>query len=347
MGHDSDGPLLAVWSSDSNNNAFVQARFSFLDPRTLKALKAGSLTNGGFQGIGSVSPSAGSIQLHPFFQQHVHVRASAGGDLFGIWHTQASPSGFQTLSVHGAALKGIYNHDGFDHLAPGPDGYTIYTGRAGALNSLGKPAWGSDSQPVASQAPTVSSSDPSYYLSIAGLGGNRPRNNPTEAITAAVHLAGDGMRLLTVRQLDEMGGDGSNESPNQDDFTLEKRFHLVPAANLMITVPFTNDRLVLRRLDIGKALDQLGGNYLIVTTSSSLYAGAGKMLAHQIEARGKAGGIRYALTQGPDDMTVSPEGKLNWLAPKGAADGDVVTAVVVVADSSGQERFHTLRIRIN
>jgi hypothetical protein len=128
---------------------------------------------------------------------------------------------------------------------------------------------------------------------------------------------------------------------------VEKRFHLVPAANLLITIPFTNDRLVLRRLDIGKALDQLGGNYLIVTTPSNLYAGAGKMLVHQIEARAKAGGLRYALTQGPDGMTVSPDGKLSWLPPKGAADGEVVTAVVVVADSSGQERFHTLRIRVD
>ncbi len=75
MGNDCDGPLLAVWLPDSSNNVIGQARFSFLDPKTLTALKVDSITNGGFQGIGNVSPSGGSVQLHPFFQERVHVRA--------------------------------------------------------------------------------------------------------------------------------------------------------------------------------------------------------------------------------------------------------------------------------
>jgi hypothetical protein len=37
--------------------------------------------------------------------------------------------------------------------------------------------------------------------------------------------------------------------------------------------------------------------------------------------------------------------KLSWLPPKGSVDGEIVTAVVVVSDSSGQKRFHTLKIR--
>jgi hypothetical protein len=34
------------------------------------------------------------------------------------------------------------------------------------------------------------------------------------------------------------------------------------------------------------------------------------------------------------------------LPPSSSASGDVVTAVVTVADSAGTERFHTLRIRV-
>ena len=230
MGNDRDGPLLAVWSPDSSTNIADQARFSFVDPKTFTVLKAGPITTGGFQGIGSVSPSGGSITLHPFIRDRVHVRASAGGDLYGIWHTDSSPSGLQTLAVHGATLRGIYNHDGFDHLAPGPDGHTVYTGRAGALDPDGKPVRGGDSRPGTNPELTVPATDGAYYLNIQGLGGNSPHRTgsatTTAKVMASVHSAADGTRLLTVRDLDEMNGANQNESFIQGDFTLEKRFHL-------------------------------------------------------------------------------------------------------------------------
>ncbi len=351
MGNDSDGPLLALWSTDSSNGFPQQPRFSFLDLKSLTVLKAGPISNGGFQGIGGVSPSGGSIVLHPHLQARVHVRVSAGGDLFGIWHTNGSPTGFQTLAVHKATLKGIYNHEGLDHLAPGPDGRTVYTGRGGVLDAEGKPVRGGDSRPGTASELTIPSPDPAYDLSISGLKSNMSPNqqrgpNPVP-ITASVHAAGDGTRLLTLSELDEMSGAGENESSIQGDFTVEKRFHLVPAANLLITIPFTNDRLVLRTLDIGKALDELAGDYLFVTSASNLYTEADKAIHHQIEARSKLGGVQYTLTRGPDGMTVSPTGKLTWLRPTGLSSGDLVTVIVTIADSSGQERFHTLRIRVN
>jgi hypothetical protein len=78
-----------------------------------------------------------------------------------------------------------------------------------------------------------------------------------------------------------------------------------------------------------------------------LYAEAGKSVEHQIEARSKAGGLHFTLTQGPDGLAVSPTGKLTWQPPKSLAGTDAVTAVVTVADASGNERFHKLWIRVN
>jgi hypothetical protein len=350
VGADSDGPLFAVWSPDSATSFSPQARFSFLDPETLKVLKAGEIINGGFQGIGSVSPSGGTILLHPMLQGGIHVRASAGGNLFGIWQTSGSPSGFQTLTVHNATLKGIYNHESLDHLAPGPDGRTVYTGRGGVLDAGGKPAFGGESRPGTAAEVTIPSTDQAFYLSVSGLNGTRAPNQkpatPPELIGVSVHAASDGTRLLTIRQVDEMGGANVNESTIADDFTVEKRFHFVPAAKLLITIPYTNDRLVLRKLDSGSALDRLGRDYLLVTSPSNLIVEASKATSHQIEARSKSGGIQYTLTQGPDGLSVSTTGKLTWLPPAGLASGEVVTAVVTVADSSGQERFHTLRFHV-
>jgi WD40 repeat protein len=349
MGSDSDGPVLVVWSPDSNNLSRFP-RFSFLDPETLNVLKAGPVTNGAYLGRVMLSPSGGSFLLAGEHQNQVHVRASAGGDLYGIWHTDTGPAGFQTLAVNKAALRGIYVHDGLDHLAPGPDGLTVYTGRCGPFNADGKPARGSDPRPPAIIGLffelTIPTPDPAYYLSIIGLNPDALPNHLTAAVAASVHSASDGTRLFTITGLDEMGGSSQRESELQHDFTMDKRFHLVPAANLLITIPFTNNRLVLRRLDIGKVLDKFGGDYLFVTSPSRLTVEAGQTLVHQIEVRSKAGGIRCALVQGPEGLTISPDGKLTWLPPPDLTGIEPVPVVVLVADASGRERFHSIKIQV-
>jgi hypothetical protein len=105
--------------------------------------------------------------------------------------------------------------------------------------------------------------------------------------------------------------------------------------------------LVLRRLDIRKALDKVGGDYLVVTSPSNLHATAGKSFSHQIEALSKAGSVRCTVAQGPDGLAVSPTGTLTWMPPKSAGRSDLVTAFITIADSTGTERFHTLRIRLD
>jgi hypothetical protein len=101
------------------------------------------------------------------------------------------------------------------------------------------------------------------------------------------------------------------------------------------------------RTDTGFAAIRLtshGGDYLIVASPTRLRAQPARLLAHQIEALSKAGGPRCTLTQGPNGMTVSSGGNVSWLPPKGVPSGEIQTAVNTVADASGQERFHTLRI---
>ena len=73
-------------------------------------------------------------------------------------------------------------------------------------------------------------------------------------MTVSVRASSDGARVLTAYGFDEMATADRSESFLPDDFTIDKRFHFVPAARLLITIPLENDRLVLRRLDIEDAL---------------------------------------------------------------------------------------------
>ena len=161
-----------------------------------------------------------------------------------------------------------------------------------------------------------------------------------------MYATGDGARHL-IAGLDEFDHTGPNESSIQDGFTVDKRFHLIPAASLLITIPFSNDRLVVHRLDIGKALDQLADDRLVVTSSPIQDTESGKAIEQQIEARSKAGGLKYTLVSGPNGLTVSPTGRLSWPSPRLQSVGDVVKAVVAIKDSSGQQYSHAITIRIH
>ena len=56
---------------------------------------------------------------------------------------------------------------------------------------------------------------------------------------------------------------------------IDKRFHLVPQAGLLITIPNSHDRLVLRRLDLDEALNRAGRDYLVVASLRSVNASPG------------------------------------------------------------------------
>ncbi len=125
------------------------------------------------------------------------------------------------------------------------------------------------------------SSDPSYFLTVSGLPDfvtGRGDSSfsflcppPGSAVTASIHATVDGSRLLSIDGLDEMKVEIEDQQKivtesYATDFTLDKRFHLIPQSHLFITIPRTNDCLVLRRLDIETALDRAPGNYLVVTS---------------------------------------------------------------------------------
>jgi hypothetical protein len=351
LGSDSNGPALACWQTEEAPGVVIQSiihyGFSFLDLDSLTVLKVGLTAS---TGSVAVSASGGSFTSNWTLGKAVRIRASAGGALFGIWDPGYQEYGI--LSVHGNALGAAKLQGDLGHLVPGPDGRTVFTGSGGRLDVDGKPIGQAEPPGLpAAREMAVPSSDPVYYLSIAGLsvavpGFPRPSSTPG-AETVSVHAA-DGSRLLTVHGLDEMAGTVMNEIwvPGiPDDLTTDKRFHLVPAAHLLITIPPTNDRLVLRRLELDAAHDRAGGDRLTVVSLPTLTATAGQKLEHQIVARSKEGGITYTLARGPDGLELTPDGKLTWIVPQ-TRKGQDVTAVVTVGDASGAELFHTLKIRV-
>jgi hypothetical protein len=274
-----------------------------------------------------------------------------------MWDTNRIPSGFLTVQARGKSLISVTKGEILGFLSPGPDGRTIFTGQAGRLDIDANPLDRAELRTPAPLDPMIPSSDPAYYLSVGGLtmidSFGRKVEKPSEGnkgVSVTV-LSSTGTRLLTAIGLDEMadtpaGDRNADFSLRTDDFTLDKRFHLVVAAGLLVTIPAANDRLVLRKLDIPAALERAGGDYLVVVSSPTLNIREGSRLEHQIVARSKRGGLACALVHGPKGMTVSPDGKIEWQVPTGLS-GEDVKAEIAVKDAANRQQTHRLQICVN
>ncbi len=315
MGSASNGPLLVYWARGTDQLAM--ASLSFLDPGTLKEL-----------------PIQGQQQRHASFRDHIHYRASADGQVFGGWCTSHSPSGVHSLVVIGNQVKGFYEHDTRGHVLPSPDGRFLYTG-TGVLSNEIKAMGGNDRN---STLPAVHGD---YYLSVQFEGDRFGRLGRDQAATirTAIHLASDSRPLVSVPNLTLAH---NNEAWTGDSLTFDKRLLFVPQAKVIVTIPYTNDRIVLHRLDIDEALEKSGIDYLIVTSRPPTEMTPGATISYPIKVKSKQGGVTYNLDAGPKGMKLSADGKLTWKVPADVAGEE--TIVVTVKDKAGQEVFHTFKM---
>jgi S1-C subfamily serine protease len=341
MGSASDGPILAYWGDVRTTEPFPNGptRCSFIDPVTFKVLKIAGQVSGA-----SDDPTAvRSFRLqHSTVRERVQLRAAPDGGLFACWCTSTWRSGIQIIAVRGGSIKLNYLHEDAGHLVPAADGQTIYTGCGGRRRSDGSD-FSSTPRTSPSAETLIPSASPKYYLSIVGF--NHPHAPSQGPFSLTVRLASNDSDVTTVRDLSEMAGTSRKPQGDPDGMTVDKRFHFIPSANLLITIPPTNDRLVLRRLDLDRAIDNSPRPLLLVSSPSEIPARARQKLVHQVVARSNRGAVRYELTSGPPGLSVTPDGALNWSVPLDGG-GKEFEAILTVSDASGRQIFHTIRIRV-
>jgi hypothetical protein len=192
-------------------------------------------------------------------------------------------------------------------------------------------------------------SDPGYFLGIAGWSymTGVPNEPPGFPLSLTVFAAGSQIPLVTVDGLDEMvqRNPPFNSNWEQAERAFERRFHWVPSAELLVTVPWSNDRLFLRRLGMPGALAAVGGDFLYVTSANLLRVPSGKKLSHAVEVRSRKGGVKFTLADGPAGLTLKPDGLIEWNVPNRRSDFEE-TAVITIKDASGQSLFHRLKIQV-
>jgi hypothetical protein len=288
----------------------------FMDPQKLERLPI-EKTGGG----------------HIHIQEGNGVRASADGRVFAIWRNHSSPQGIQTLILEGREAKGYYEHNTAGYLVPSPDGRVIYTARGRYTNQV-KPL--DDRQRRADACLPAAQGD--YFLSLQGMAASVRGKN--ERVTLAVHLAGEDKPLTTLPDV---------ELPfvprvrARSTLAIDKRTHFIPAAQLIVTIPGTGERVVLHRFNVETALEKSGVDYLLITSSPSTTAKKGALYAYRLEVKSKKGGVKSRLESGPPGMKLSPKGVLTWRVPADFAE-DQADVLITVTDAGGQEVFQKFHI---
>ncbi len=185
-----------------------------------------------------------------------------------------------------------------------------------------------------------------FYLRLPLDGGELYKSGFT------VHMVGDSRPLTQIPySLADFGrgpGPTGTEAFNPWDreaFGNDKRLLFIPDAKLLVILPFTNDKLVLRRLDIEEALAKSGIDYLFVISRPPATITAGTTFAYPLAVTSKAGGVKYRLEAGPEGMRIDAQGLVTWPVPA-EAPGEEVNVIVTVSDGGGQEVFHTFKLRV-
>jgi len=242
MGSASKGPLLVHWAVGTQ--PLNRAYYSLIDVQTMRILANGIKVE---------------FMMGSFYRDLVHIRASANGKVFGTWTASSSPSGVGSIVVSDSGVQSYYRHDTAGHVLPSPDGKILFT-QFGffdplQLNVFPQPRQDADAMVPACHGDFYLILPQAANIGIVAVLSNNPAIPPGQRRRVGkegaptLHALGKDTPMATLPGLDLPA---PNDEPGikwlKSDFTFDKHVHLIPDARLIITIPASNDRLILYRL---------------------------------------------------------------------------------------------------
>jgi hypothetical protein len=365
IGADSAGPMLVRWVERSSRAGFSRTYFSFIDPHSLKVLSNSRLRVSNWE-LKSENlwdmPEPGVARLPRYLDENgdLKLRASSRGDVFAIWRTDQTPGGFVTWTLRGGDSQVIDRHTDFRHLIPSQDGRSIFTGGGQRVDLRGEligngtkatPKPGAarpQNPPLMPPTLLVPSSEPAYFLDVDISQSGPSQVSKGEKASIRYKALGLERPLGTLDLPWDVPKPVPNPRPDQgsprqpDD---DQRFHWIPAANLLVVIPPTNDRLVLRHVRLKEMLERLGGNYLFVSSPRGIDVVLGRPFRGAIIAETGRGRATFTLMKGPPGLRLSIVGELQWDEPSGKP-GDQVELDIEISNGAMRPVAETLVLRI-
>lgn len=314
MGANADGPLLVVHSV---GNDLV---WSFVDGQSLAAMAVTEERSHSWRNSDSL-PS---------------VQAADCGTLFGVWDADRASSEIEIAALaddNRFVARNARYHAGY--VLPGPNGDLAFTSEGVVYTSSFEPL---PTGPVG-QCCLVPSSHPAYYL---GLDMSQPVYRCGGETRISFYIRGISTPVLVLPR--KLVPAAEKSIMERSQLPYQKRYHFLPQFRLLALLPFTDDRVVLQRVDIEEAMQEREIRYLFVESTPPSQAQRGTPFRYQIAARTSAKSLTYKLDSGPEGMTISPTGEVVWEVP---ATADTVGGIIVsVTTDDGQSLFHTFNLKL-
>lgn len=262
------------------------------------------------------------------------LRVSADGRTVTAWHNDISPTEFGVMRLDGKKTVtnsfGGGSHNG-RYAMPSGDGFLMFT----VVDQFA--LFTRDLKPLAKQWPgytaTLPCVDPRFFLVVED--GKRP--------AVLICTTCDQQTVYRYEGVESM-----MQSYMKGDWCMtngEPRISFVPLLNSLVSIA-SNKQIVVRHLDLLKAIEPDEAKYLFVVSMPKTSVAPNKLYQYQIDVRSQKRGLTYKLESAPTDMTVSAEGLIQWKVPAKAA-GTAFDVMVLIADASGKELFHSFRIAVS
>jgi hypothetical protein len=272
------------------------------------------------------------------------LRVSADGRALVGWTTGISGQHFSLMHWDGRTATLTATPDTFSFNGR----WAQPTADASLILRFSGGMYTSDLQVIASSfegAVLLPTEDRRFFLAVRPQSGlkERPGGRKKAASQATICTTADRRPIVTIENLEPVT---TSMIPTfWGHVGGEPRVRYLPTAGVLLTLPETNDRVILRPLDLAQTLKRSGEDYLVVLSAPLTRAPTDSLYTYQLEVLSKAGGVRYALETGPKGMTVSGSGMVRWTIPP-RQDGQVVHVVLAVRDASGKELFHAFDIQV-
>jgi len=309
LGSASDGPLLTAAGNDPKR---FGGALRFLDPMTFREV--------------SIKPVERASEFGFRAGKGSQMRASADGRVFTTWTPGDRDRGPQALVVSGQRFKVTVETEPAGHVVPAPDGQLLFTGR-GVATGDGRPTTGT---PDGLAMPSIPAVHGSSYVCVQAAGK-----------TAKIHLMVPGrvtpLKVWNFELLAPVGADSTNPIPP------DRRVVFIPAAKLLVTLPASNDRLVLHKLDL--PADPPKSAALAISSVPPPVVSRGSTFSYAITAHPPGQSLTFRLEEGPPGLAVSSEGVVTWPVPA-TQPLALVPVRIRVRSATGAEAVHSFRLGV-
>jgi S1-C subfamily serine protease len=311
MGAASQGPVLIV-----SQNEQIQAQFQLMDLSSLMPLACRM-------------PSSNSRAIP--MTMYCRAYTSSDGRVFAI----CADNTITTFTFTGEEFLQFAGQGGVGWAVPDETGANFYTMNSIYHNSPGKAS-------LLKQAANATPENPHRECFLPAIHGpfflqlltDAAAPNRQQAFNVMVNVCVPGEKgpLASLHNLPVPSLPLIWQPQTPEIITIEKRIYFIPNAKLVVLLPEKQESVILHRFDLEESLRASENNYLAITSNPAPLIANDQDFQYQIVTASNHGNLRYHLDSGPEGMTVSDTGLVQWKVQNLPEDGEIKVRITVSDD---------------